>query len=137
MAVNRKFVEMNNMLPLGPTLPQQAAGTGDGVPVLWDSIIPGVLVGNVDANQNGIVQSDGIWELTVYDTVGGGINAGDKLTIATATNHIENTAAGAGHVFYGYATSYPSAASGSNNPVANPVVGAGLNAVICVRIGKV
>lgn len=62
-------------------------------------------------------ETEGTFDLSVVDTVGGGIAVGDVLTVTLATGVVGNTAIGAGVVFFGYALE---------------AVGAGLTATINV-----
>lgn len=71
----------------------------------------------VGAGAAGLGETEGVFDLSVVDTVGGGIAVGDVLTVALATGVVSNTAVGAGQVFFGYALE---------------VVGAGLTATINV-----
>jgi len=71
----------------------------------------------VGAGAVGQGETEGEYDLSVVDTVGGGIAVGDVLTVALATGVVSNTAIGAGQVHFGYA---------------REVVGAGLTATINV-----
>lgn len=76
-----------------------------------------VAVSAVAAAAAGLGETEGVFDLAVVDTVGGGIAVGDVLTVTLATGVVGNTAIGAGVVFFGYALE---------------VVGAGLTVTINV-----
>jgi len=106
-------------------------GIGNILPLLNSSgvavasggvVVEGNLVGiATKTHANNVRQNcdmNGLFDLPVADTVGGGIARGDVLTCTLATGVIANTAIGAGVVFFGHALG---------------VVGAGLTATISTR----
>lgn len=71
MALNRAYAQTNTTLPNLPVL----AGALSGDPMVVGQI-PGVMMGNADANNTGVMQKDGIFNLSVK-----GINAGGNAAI--------------------------------------------------------
>lgn len=91
-------------------------GKGNILPLLNSSggpiaaggvVVEGNLVGIATGTHANNVRQDcdmnGLFDLPVADTVGGGIARGDVLTCTLATGVIANTAIGAGVVFFGHA----------------------------------
>lgn len=94
MATNRLYAQLNKVLPEAVIYPITTTDGNMGVWGASTSNIAGVLVGSLDANNKGVLQVDGIWNLSVTDSVGGGINPGDILYFHQGTPQINNTSAG-------------------------------------------
>lgn len=104
MAVNRLYAQGNRTLPPSGITAQNKAGSAgkSGDPVLIGQI-PGVLMNDADALGNGVMQKDGIFNLSVKgeNNVGNAaITLGARLYLDSAKTvlNADNT-----KVFFGYA----------------------------------
>lgn len=97
MATNRVYAGRPEILPDLAVLPVDADSGG---PVVIGKI-PGVALKDADSDHKTIVQTDGIFDLSVKDTATGGIAVGDILYFDNATTpKVNNTNTG---IRYGYA----------------------------------
>lgn len=114
MATNRVFAQGNITLKQQATLPATVASGGPCV----IGQLPGVALTASDTNGLATVQKDGVFSLSVKDTVGGGIAVGAIIYFDnTTTPKLNNTNTG---VRFGYAMA---------------AVGVGLTATIEVQVG--
>lgn len=122
MAVNRLYVQGNRTLPPSGITAQNKAGSAgkSGDPVVIGQI-PGVLMNDADSLGNGVMQKDGIFNLSVKGENSGGnaaITLGAKLYFDSAKAVLNGDT---GKVFFGYALAG---------------VGSGATATIPVQVGS-
>lgn len=119
MATNRLYAQRNLTMPALDVIP--GAGAAGGAAVSGDPVvcgkIPGVLVGNAASDGTGIMQRDGIFNLSVKGTSGSNaaIAEGDILYfVAANTPPLSVTVSG---VRFGYALKGVSSGATATIPV--------------------